>query len=191
MKKSVYILWILISVIRYSTPNQNDLCDCGPPDEVEVNYSQPDLMLKDDPDYSSSTQNQVMSNSSIRSKRYSGQVEVLTITVDSHLMEGLKKVVSQYIKEHQVQKPDSYHENYNDNYHYDDEIHVGIEHLIGTFTSGAVRFYTPWQCLWRHCSIGLFSTSGQGVTTWSMELAITLLFFHFCWSNYNSSYLVV
>ena len=112
MKKSVYILWILISVIRYSTPTQNYLCNCGPPDEVEVNYSQPDLMLKDDPDYSSSTQNQVMSNSSIRSKRYSGQVEVLTIIVDSHLMEDLKKVVRHYIKEYQVQNPDSYHENY-------------------------------------------------------------------------------
>ena len=131
-------------------------------------------MLKDDPDYSSSTQNQVMSNSSIRSKRYSGQVEVLTITVDNHLMEDLKN-----------------QENYHDNYHCNDKIHVGIEHLIGTYTSEAVRFYTPWQCLWRHCSIGLFSTSGQGMATWSMELAVTLLFFHLCWSHYNSSYLVV
>ena len=181
MKKSVYILWILISVIRYSTPNQTNLCDCRPPDKVEVNYSQPDLMLKDDLNYSSIHRDQVMGNSSSRSKRYSGQVEVLTITVDSHLMEGLKKVVSQYIKEHQVQKPDSYHENYNDNYHYDDEIHVGIEHLIGTFTSGAVRFYTPWQCLWRHCSIGLFSTSGQGVTTWSIGLTTLVVVFHFYW----------
>ena len=148
-------------------------------------------MLEDDPDFSSSTQNQAMNNSSIRSKRSSGQVEVLTITVDSRLMEGLKKVVSQYIKEHQVRKPDTYHENYDDHYHYDDEIHVGLEHLIGPYTSGAVRFYTPWQCLWRHCSIGLFSTSGQGMATWSMELAVTLLFFHLCWSHYNSSYLVV
>ena len=186
------MLWTLLSVISCSASNQTDLCDCGSTENVEGNYSNPCLVPKDDSiNYSSIHWAPLVSDGSSRSKRYSGQVEVLTITVDSHLMEGLKEVVSQYLKENQVQKPDSYHENYDDDYHYDDEIHIGVGHLIGTFTSGATRFYTPWQCIWRHCSIGLFSTSGQGMATWSLELTVTILFFHFCWSYYNSSYLVI
>ena len=116
-----------------------------------------------------------------RMKRHQGQTQVLTITVESHLAEGLKEVINQYLKEKQNEQIPNPLTSHLDDYHYDEEV-LGSGNLFNYFaSSGATRINTPFQCLWKRCSLGLFSTSGQGVTTWSFGLTIMVVVFHFCW----------
>ena len=115
-----------------------------------------------------------------RERRDHDHTKSITITVEDHLVRGLKEVIDQYMKEMQNQ-PSTATSSHPDYYHYDEGV-VDIESLLSQFArSGETRINTPFQCLWKRCSLGLFSTSGQDVAAWGEELVMILVIFNIYW----------
>ena len=181
------LLWASILLSTCSASNQ---ISCGGLDQEEVVsgvYSDQYLRCKlDQVDLTDLSWGPSQSVSYKREKRDYGHTQSITITVKNHLAEGLKEVIDQYLKEMQDKHsatPLTSHLDYShlDYYHYNEEF-LGTENLLSHFaSSGTTRINTPFQCLWKRCSLGLFSTSGQEVTTWGIELMGFMVAFNFYW----------
>ena len=110
-----------------------------------------------------------------RERRHSDQNQILTITVEDRLADGLKKVIDQYLREMRDKNPASPPPSHHYDYHYDEEV-IGAWNLFGPFAgSGATRINSPFQCLWKRCSLGLFSTSGHRASTWSGDVMVMVV----------------
>jgi hypothetical protein len=170
------LLWANILLSTCSASNQTRCCGCDQEEAVPGVYTEQYLRFKlDQVDLTDLSWSPSQSASSDRERRDHDQTQSLTITVEDHLAKGLKEVIDQYLKEMQNKhsaKPLTSHLDY---YHYDEEF-LGSENLFSHFaSSGTTRINTPFQCLWKRCSLGLFSTSGQGVTTWGIELMVFMV----------------
>ena len=101
----------------------------------------------------------------IRNRRHSGLNQVLTITVENRLVDGLKEAIDRYLNERRNQGspdiPTAPHYDYH--YDYDDESSsdAAWDLFNPMMSSGSARINTPLQCLVKRCSLGLFSISGQ------------------------------
>lgn len=163
--------WVAASQVDY---NSNKTMEAVP----EV-YSYPYLRYNQVQDHPADLHVD-QSVSSERERRDHEHTESITITVEDHLVRGLKEVIDQYMKEMQNQ-PSSAASNHPDYYHYDEGA-VDIESLFGQFvSSGDTRINTPFQCLWKRCSLGLFSTSGQDLVEWGKELIMIVVIFNIYW----------
>ena len=114
-----------------------------------------------------------------RDRRHSDLNQVLTITVENRLVEGLKEAIDQYLNEMRKQGPTDTPTGPHYDYHYDyDDESVSnaawdlFNPMVG---SGAARINTPLQCLVRRCSLGLFSISGQAALSTRVEVIVIIM----------------
>ena len=175
------LLWASSMLSTCSASNQTSCCGCDQEEAVPGVYTEQYLRFKlDQVNLTNLSWSPSQSSSYDRERRHHDQTQILTITVENHLADGLKEVIDQYLREMQNEHPAKPLTSHLYDYHYDEEI-LGSGNLFSHFASSvATRINTPFQCLWKRCSLGLFSTSGQGVTTWSREL-VFMVAFNFYW----------